>query len=55
MRHSLARLALALVPSATVALEAGKPSDLVTLESNGTTDAACPFGGTPSPQSASSS
>ncbi|HVH06084.1 MAG TPA: hypothetical protein VNE71_08820 [Myxococcota bacterium] len=41
-------LALTLVrPPAALALAAAKSSDLVTLESSGTTDPACPLGGTP--------
>jgi hypothetical protein len=48
-RPSLARLVLvlALTPHAALALSAAKSSDLVTLESSGTTDPACPLGGTP--------
>jgi hypothetical protein len=51
-RPSLARLAglffvLALTPRAALALSAAKSSDLVTLESSGGNDPACPHSGTP--------
>jgi hypothetical protein len=44
----LAAFALALAaPSAASALTAARSSDLVTLESSGSTDPGCPHGGTP--------